>query len=91
MPPTYNGGSPVTGYRIEWDNGTGFWSVHTASKTDSSLTVTGLVAGTSYLFKVAAINSIGTSAFSNNFRITAAFVPDPPAALTIDYALTNGT
>jgi hypothetical protein len=50
-----------------------------------------LVAGTSYLFKVAAINSIGTSAFSNNFRITAAFVPDPPAALTIDYALTNGT
>ncbi len=91
MPPTYNGGSPVTGYRIEWDNGTGVWSVHTAAQTDSSLTVTDLVAGTSYLFRVAAINSIGTSAFSNNFRITAAFVPDPPAALTIDYALTNGT
>jgi len=55
------------------------------------LTVTGLVAGTSYFFKVAAINSIGTSGFSLIFRITAAFVPDPPAALTIDSSLTNGT
>jgi hypothetical protein len=54
------------------------------------LTVTGLVAGTSYLFKVAAINSIGTSGFTSDFRITTAFVPDPPAALTIDSVLTYG-
>jgi titin len=46
--------------------------------------MTGLTAGATYKFKVAAINSVGPSTFSSEILITttAATVPDPPTALT---------
>ena len=67
------------------------WEVYNAAYTSNSLTVTGLVAGTTYKFKVAATNSIGSSAFTSEFPIVAASVPGPPTDLTIDTTLTNGT
>jgi hypothetical protein len=48
------------------------------------LSVAGLTAGTTYNFKVAATNSIGTSVFTSVFPIIAASLPDPPIALMID-------
>ena len=52
---------------------------------------TGLTAGTTYSFKVAAINIVGTSILSSTLSILAASVPDPPTALTRIDANTNAT
>jgi len=64
-----DGGSPVTGYRVEWssDNGVN-WTVVTPSPGpgDDSVVVTGLANGTSYVFRVVAINVRGDSAASTN-------------------------
>ena len=52
--------------------------------TQTSFTKSSLNAGATYKFKVAAINSVGTSSFSSEITITttAATVPNPPSALT---------
>lgn len=47
-----------------------------------SYTATGLTEGTSYVFKVAARNSVGLSALSNQVKILAAQIPDVPTAPT---------
>ncbi len=68
--PTWDGGGyPVTGYRIEQsDDGGDTWSV--AVPDTGSITptyqVTGLVSGTSYSFRVAAINPNGVGAASSS-------------------------
>ena len=57
--PTDVGGSAVTGYRVQSDDGIG------ASGSDSPITVTGLTNGTSYTFNVWAINPFGWSSPSD--------------------------
>jgi hypothetical protein len=60
--PTDDGGQPITDYVLEYSsNGGTSWSVfpHTASSA-TSLTVTGLTRGTSYTFRVSAVNAEGT-------------------------------
>ena len=61
------------------------------SYTSLSLTVTGLTAGATYNFKVAAINGIGKSILSSALSILAATIPDPPTNLAIDSANTSKT
>ncbi|MEE1565149.1 MAG: fibronectin type III domain-containing protein, partial [Acidimicrobiales bacterium] len=60
--PAFDGGSPVTGYRVEYSTDAGAnWTVvidDTAS-VDTSLVVDGLTNGVGYLFRVAAINAAG--------------------------------
>jgi titin len=62
--PANDGGTPVTGYDIWWDQGSSNWIKIVASQTATFFTKTGLIAR-NYSFQVAAINSIGTSIFSN--------------------------
>ncbi|HZS74571.1 MAG TPA: fibronectin type III domain-containing protein, partial [Candidatus Nitrosotalea sp.] len=66
--PANNGGSAITGYEIERSTNAGStWSTISAN-TASSLTTysnTGLVASTSYTYRVSAINSVGTGPASN--------------------------
>lgn len=62
-----NGGSTITGYQIRYSsNGGSTWSnpVNTGS-ISTSYTVSGLSTGTSYVFQIAAINSVGKSDWSN--------------------------
>jgi hypothetical protein len=62
-----NGGSPITGYAIQYTtNGGATYTTVTANtgSTAVSHAVTALTAGTSYRFRVAAINAIGTSTYS---------------------------
>lgn len=84
-----NGGSEITGYKIEVNNGS-TWSTAVADteSTDASAVVTGLVTGTSYTFRVSAINAIGTSAASTaSSAVTiSGTVPGLPTNLAIAYS-----
>jgi hypothetical protein len=64
--PTSNGGSPIMGYLVHASTG------QTVSEQKSPITVTGLTAGVSVSFTVAAINSVGTGPMSAS---TAPVVP----------------
>jgi len=68
-----NGGSAITGYKIErsTDNGTTWSTVVSNTGSTSTLYVdTGLVANTTYTYNVSAVSAIGTSASSNTASAT---------------------
>lgn len=58
---TNNGGSPITGYAVQYRKGTGSWVTVTAARTSTSasVTLTGLSAKASYTISVAPLNVIG--------------------------------
>lgn len=64
--PTNNGGAPVTDYVIEFSNNDGVnWTRYSDGISASTVaTVNGLANGTSYVFRVAAVNAVGTGSFS---------------------------
>ena len=87
--PTSNGGSAITGYVVTPYIGATAQTAQTFNNTATSESVTGLTVGSTYTFKVAAINGVGTgaqSAASNS--ITAVTVPGAP---TIGTATAGGT
>ena len=66
--PASDGGSDITGYKIEISpNGTDTWTTHLADTTSTNTTYahTGLAASTTRHYRVSAINTIGTSTASN--------------------------
>lgn len=71
--PTNNGGSAITGYKIERsDNAGSTWStiVANTASTSTAFSDMGLAANTSYSYRVSAINSVGTSSPSNTASAT---------------------
>lgn len=65
QPPTDDGGRRVVGYRIEASGQSGWYElVANTGTTATGYAVTGLVNGTTYLFRVAAINAAGAGANS---------------------------
>jgi predicted phage tail protein len=78
--PTDNGGRNITTYTVEYSSNDGStWTEFThANSTATSLTVTGLTNGTSYVFRVAAINSVGTGTYSDT---SAVVIPQAPATV----------
>jgi len=87
--PSNTGGAPISGYKIESKSGSGSYST-LISNTGSTSTVyshTGLATGTTYTYKVSAINSAGTGAASGEASATpqsssSAGVPSQPLSLT---------
>ena len=67
MAPTSNGGSAVTDYIVQRSpNGTTGWvTISDGVNTDTAYTVTGLVNGTRYYFRVYAHNAAGNAPTSN--------------------------
>jgi hypothetical protein len=99
----YDGGSPITGYKIERsiDNGN-MWSTVTSNTSSSSTTYsdTGLLPNTVYTYRVSAINSVGTSSPSNTasastFNITTGgtdhSITKIKSGLVVSDSLTNET
>jgi len=92
--PSSNGGNSITGYVVEYTpSGGAAQTVSTGSAT-ASYTVTGLTNGTAYTFRVAAVNAIGTGAYSSaSAAVTPAGAFTPPGinglALWLDAADAN--
>jgi hypothetical protein len=72
--PSSNGGSAITGYKVEKKEGSGSYAIAVANTGSDAVTytATGLDNGNSYTFKVSAINSAGTSDASTD---SSAFTP----------------
>ena len=83
--PSTDGGSSITGYRIEMSsNGVAGWVILVASTSGAATTYlhAGLAPGTTRFYRVAAINAQGQGAYSNVVRgATNAARPDPPQSL----------
>jgi len=72
--PSDDGGSSITGYKIEVKEGTGNYKILESNiGKNTQYTHTGVIAGTNYQYKVYSINSIGTSTSS----ATASVIPQP--------------
>ena len=61
--PASDGGSPVTGYRVQWKEATGSWDtpadVSQETVTGTTYTITGLTGGLEYAVRVVAVNQVG--------------------------------
>lgn len=68
--PADNGGSPITGYIITSNPGN-----VTAAGTDTSITITGLTNGTTYIFMVQAVNAAGNSPASSASNAVTPYKP----------------
>ena len=64
--PASNGGSAITDYVIQYstNGGTSWTPFSDGTSTATTATVTGLTNGTAYVFRAAAVNSVGTGTFS---------------------------
>jgi hypothetical protein len=78
--PSNNGGSAITGYRIERSTDGSTFSVLVANtgSTSTSYSNTGLTSGQIYYYRVYAINSGGTGSVSNTANATATTIPQAP-------------
>ncbi len=82
-----DGGSAITGYVLQYAvTGTAAWETHPDEGSGTSRSVTGLTNGTTYDFRVRAVNSVGTSEYSaveTATPVAAATRPDPPGAPSV--------
>ena len=84
-PPSSNGGSAITGYKVIPYIGTTAGTPVSAASTATSVTVSGLTGGTTYTFTVVATNAVGSSAESspsNAVTVLSATVPGAPTGVT---------
>lgn len=82
--PVSNGGSAITQYIIQYSgNGGSSWQTTIYSGNDLSNIIGGLTTGTSYIFRIAAVNIAGAGSFSSNSSaIIPATTPSSPINLS---------
>lgn len=83
VPPSDDGGSPITGYRVLWNSGgegEEYFEIYTCDETVLTYTRDELQAysGLPFKWKVIAVNYQGDSLESDSIRILAAEVPAAP-------------
>ncbi len=83
--PSNDGGSPIIGYKIEAKIGTAAYTVLVSNTgtTSTSYVNSGLITGTTYTYRVSAINSIGTSGPSNEASATPAQTLTPTGVTAV--------
>jgi len=84
------GGTPITSYHLDWKVGAGSWTeIQGFSSVDTSTSasiLSGLTEGTSYLFRVRALNAIGWGSYSATVTIIPSEEPDkvdPPTVSVV--------
>jgi hypothetical protein len=84
--PTVLSQTPITDYTLQFRQGSGDWTTFTRSaSTATSATVTGLSNGSAYTFRVAAVNGVGTGAYS-----AASSSVTPNSGVAVTYLLVGG-
>ena len=80
-PPASNGGSAITAYKIYRGTSSGGEALLTTLGNVTSFTDTGLANGTTYFYKVTAVNAMGEGSMSNELSATASVGADttPPS------------
>jgi hypothetical protein len=81
-PPSNDGGSPMTGYKITPYVGTSAQPPVTAAGSATSAAVPGLSGGTSYTFTVTAVNAVGAGPESAASNAVTPTTINPPGAPT---------
>ena len=85
--PANDGGSPITDYIVQYKSaGATTWNAwNDGGSNNTTVTVNGLWGGTKYSFRVAAINSVGVSSYTDViYQMTAPkTVPAAPAGLKL--------
>ena len=80
--PSSNGGSAITGYAIEIsDDGGDTWDPEASDHPDTYYRDPGLTPGTTYRYRVAAVNRQGQGPWSNEASATTTDVPGTPTGL----------
>jgi hypothetical protein len=84
--PTVAIQTPITDYTVQYsaNSGSSWTTFNDGTSTATSAAITGLTNGTAYVFRVAAVNTIGTGAY------TAASSSVTPAAPILSVTLTSG-
>ena len=87
--PARNGGSPIKDYVVQYSTSATFASAVTTFtdgvNASTGATVTGLTNGTTYYFRVAAVNSVGTGAYSTiSAGAVPSTIPSAPATPTVN-------
>src|SRR6266511_1603680 len=77
--PSTDGGSPLTGYRVYRANSSGSETLLATLAPTTSYTDSNLSNGSTYYYKVSALNSLGESASSSERSATPATVPGAPS------------
>ena len=89
----YTGGSDITSYKLEWDQGTSTWDTLVGGSSDQivprSYTRTSLTAGQSYKFRLTAKNVYGWGVVSNEVTMIPLGAPSTPASVTTSVVATN--
>ena len=81
--PSVTGGAPISSYGVRYstDGGT-TWANYSGTSVTTSIDVTGLSQGNTYIFQVDAINGSGASAWSvSSGPVVSATVPGAPSAV----------
>jgi len=73
---TATGNSAILSYNLYWDNALGTTNIEVIDSLVTSHTLTGLVGGQNYLFKVRAKNIYDYGDFSSEVSVLASDVPD---------------
>ena len=89
-------GSAITDYVVQYSTSATFASAVTTfadgTSASTSATVTGLANGTTYYFRVAAVNAVGTGPYSTiSASAVPSTIPDAPATPTITAASSGDT
>jgi len=88
--PTVLAQTPITDYTVQFSSNSGStWTTFTrAASTATSVIVTGLTNGTAYVFRVAAVNGVGTGSYSS---ASSSVTPVAPSVITIGTQPSNQT
>ena len=87
--PLNTGGGAITDYLVQQASAGGNWTnVNDGVSSTTTMTISGLTNGTTYSFRVAAVNSVGTSEYST--AVTAVPAPATTNDAFADAALISG-
>ncbi len=82
--PVSDGGRPVTGYVVQWRTDFGSYGGNEQTAAGSPHTVAGLVNGTRYWVRVAAVNEVGRGGWSAEVDAVPVTVPGRPERVAVE-------